>query len=191
MKRFFFGAALFGCAAAWGQEIRPGSQVGDFVLADTGGRTVPFASLRGDVTVLLFVSTRCPISNGYNERMNALVKDYNPKGVRFVFVNSNSNESAADVAEHARTHALDFVPYKDPDNLVADRFGATVTPEAFVISREGALTYHGYIDDSLNTARIQNQGLRKALDAVLSGQAVAAGQTKAFGCTIKRNKKVT
>ena len=95
------------------------------------------------------------------------------------------------MAEHRQAHAFAFPVYKDAGNAVADRFGASVTPETFVIGSDGVVRYHGYIDDSLNAARIQNQGLRKALDAVLAGQPVSMGETKAFGCTIKRAKKPT
>ena len=72
--------------------------------------------------------------------------------------------------------------------MAADLFGAQVTPETFVIDREGVIRYHGYVDDSLNEARVHNRGLRTALDAVLAGRPVSAAETKAFGCTIKRRR---
>src|SRR5205085_7144414 len=71
-------------------------------------------------------------------------------------------------------------------NVVADRFGATVTPESYVIDSSGTIRYHGQIDDSRNEARIRTPGLRMALDAVLAGKPVTVQETKAFGCTIKR-----
>jgi peroxiredoxin len=185
------GACLLLAAGLFGQEFKLGSKVGDFTLHDLKGGAVPFSSLRGSTTVVVFVATKCPISNGYNERMNAVYRDYSPRGVKFVFVNANSNEPAAEVAEHAASHTLAFPVYKDDGNVVADLFGATVTPETFVMDAHGVLAYHGYIDDSLNAARIQNQGLRKALDAVLAGRAVAAPTTKAFGCTIKKSKRAS
>jgi len=40
-------------------------------------------------------------------------------------------------------------------------------------------------------ARIKVQHLRKALDALLAGQAVETAETRAFGCTIKRAKKAS
>jgi len=149
---------------------------------------VRYFALKGDTTVVVFVATKCPISNGYNERMNAVYKDYTAKGVHFVFVNANNNEPPAEVEEHAKAHALAFPVYKDRNNVVADLFGAQVTPEAFVIDKTGTVRYHGYVDDSLNEARVHNQGLRMALDAVLAGNAVSHPETKAFGCTVKRRR---
>ena len=189
MKTLLIGASLLWAAAASGQEFKLGSKVGDFNVLDGKGKTVAFSSLRGETTVVMFVATKCPISNGYNERMDAVYRDYSAKGVKFVFINSNFTEPAQEVEEHRQAHSLTFPVYKDDGSTVADLFGATVTPEAFVIASDGVIKYHGYVDDSLNTARIQNQGLRKALDAVMAHQAPPVAETKAFGCTIKRAKK--
>ncbi|HEV2687905.1 MAG TPA: hypothetical protein VGV35_05100, partial [Bryobacteraceae bacterium] len=81
--------------------------------------------------------------------------------------------------------------YKDGNNVLADRFGAEVTPESYVIDSNGVIRYHGSIDDSQNEARIRTRGLRLALDAVLAGKPVEITQTKAFGCSIKRARRTT
>ena len=96
--------------------------------------------------------------------MAALYKDYTAKGVKFVFINSNSSEPAAEVAEHAKAH-FPFAVYKDDGIVVADRFGAQVTPESFVIDNGGVIRYHGSIDDQQTESRVQFQGLRQALDS--------------------------
>jgi hypothetical protein len=79
--------------------------------------------------------------------------------------------------------------YKDANNVLANRFGAEVTPETYVIDSSGIIRYHGSIDDSQNEARIRTRGLRNALDALLAGKPVEVTQTKAFGCTIKRVRR--
>ncbi len=189
MRPLLLGAALALATLAYGQDFKLGSKVSDFKLADVKGNPVSYASLKGKITVVTFVATKCPISNDYNERMNAVYKEYAAKGVNFIFVNSNSSEPAAEVADHAQKAGFAFPVYKDPENAVADRFGAQVTPESYVIDAEGVIRYHGYIDDSRNPDRIQKQGLRMALDAVMAGRQVEPAETKAFGCTIKRAKK--
>lgn len=188
MYRLLVAAAFLTGGLVWGQEFKLGEKVSDFTLTDTSGQSVPYASLKGDTTVILFIATKCPVSNNYNDRMKALHTDYAPKGVKFVFVNSNGTEPGAEVAEHARQNGFAFPVYKDEGNMIADRFGAQVTPEVFVLDKAGIIRYHGYIDDAQNVARVQNQGLRKALDAMLAGQPVSVKETKAFGCTIKRVK---
>ncbi len=188
MGRLLFATAA--CAAALlGQEYRLGAPVADFNVQDVQGGSVPFSSLRGAVTVVTFIATGCPVSNAYNERMKAIYNDYAPRDVKFVFINANRNEPAAAVAEHAREHGFPFAVYKDDGNVVADRFGATVTPEAFVIDKSGVIRYHGSIDDSQEIRRVQTQRLRGALDAVLAGRSPEPAETKAFGCTIKKVQK--
>jgi thiol-disulfide isomerase/thioredoxin len=190
MHRIFLAGALFG-ALALGQTAQLGSAAPAFTVTGLSGKPATFASFRGDVTVVMFVATKCPISNDYNERMKSLYSDYSAKGVKFVFVNSNVNEPAAEVAEHAKSAGFPFAVYKDEGSVVAAAYGAQVTPEAYLIDKAGILRYHGHIDDSRNAARIQKQSLRMALDAVLRGAEVTAPETKAFGCTIKRPRKAS
>lgn len=190
MRSFPVCAALL-AVAAFGQEFRVGAPVSDFSVKDLKGNPVPFSSVKGDVTVVTFIATQCPVSNAYNERMKAVYNDYSQKGVHFVFVNANRTEPAAEVAEHAARHGFPFPVYKDDSNTVADRFGASVTPEAYVIDRMGTLVYHGSIDDSQEVRRVRTERLRTALDAVLAGRPVPQAETKAFGCTIKRVQKAS
>lgn len=182
---------LLWTSLAFGQQFKLGSKVTDFTLYDLSGAPAAFSTLRGPVTVVVFISTQCPVSNGYNERMNALYQDYSAKGVKFVFVNANRTEPAKEVAEHAKAVGFKFPVYKDNKGEAAERFDAQVTPETYVIGKDGVMLYHGAIDDSKNEARIRQRGLRTALDAVLSGQPVPVAETKAFGCTIKRVRKTT
>ncbi|MBV9035519.1 MAG: redoxin domain-containing protein [Acidobacteriaceae bacterium] len=192
MKRLWLVLSLSTLVAALSlpaQEYKVGSPVSDFSLTTLEGSPTHFSDLKGPVTVVTFISVQCPVSNAYNERMNALYNDYSVKGVKFVFINANRTESSADVAAHARAHQFGFPVYKDESNVVADKFGATVTPEAYVIDSSGIIRYHGSIDDSQNMARVTTQRLRQALDAVLTGQPPQQAETKAFGCTIKRVQK--
>ncbi|MGI8991206.1 MAG: redoxin domain-containing protein [Bryobacteraceae bacterium] len=178
----FFGAAIAAafCLGCFAKNIQ------DFTVQAPDGSPRSFSALKGETTVVIFLATRCPVSNAYNERMIQAYKDYSPKGVKFIFINANQNEPPAEVLEHAKRVGFSFPVYRDPGNAAADRFGAQATPETYVIDRSGAIRYHGAIDDSQNPARVHERGLRLALDAVLAGKEVANPETKAFGCTIKR-----
>lgn len=180
---------LLAAGSSPAQEFQLGGKVADFELQDLDGKAVPFSSLRGSTTIVIFFATQCPVSNAYNRRMIALYHDYTPKQVNFVFIDANRSEPAAQVRQYARRAGYPFQVYKDENNLVADRFGADVTPETYVIDSAGVLRYHGAIDDSQNEARVRTPGLRLALEALLTGKPVEIPQIKAFGCTIKRARK--
>lgn len=170
---------------------QPASMIGkpipDFKLPDFAGKTHSLSQY-GDAkgVVLIFVSTRCPVSNDYNERMTSLAADYQPKGFQFLGVNANKAEDKSEMASHAAKHSWNFPVLKDDKNAIADRFGATVTPEVFLIDSAGVLRYHGRIDDSQDPSGIKNRDLREALDAILSGKEIKTTEAKAFGCSIKR-----
>ena len=164
-----------------------GDRLQPFALKDATGQDVDLGAFQGrKAVVLMFIATQCPVSNAYNERMAALSADYAAKGVSFVGINSNREESPAEIADHASKHGFTFPILKDVGNVEADRFGAQVTPEIFVYDSSWVLRYHGRIDDDRSGANIQSQDLRHALDAMLTGRAVPVAETKAFGCTIKR-----
>ena len=164
-----------------------GAMIDDFKLPDADGAQHTLNSLKGkNGAVIIFIATRCPVSNGYNDRMEKLAEDYHSKGINVIGINSNSTEPASEVKSHAAEKHLTFAILKDEGNKIADRFGANHTPEAYVIDASGKLVYHGRIDNSQNTANITSNDLRDALDAVLAGKPIQKTTSVAFGCSIKR-----
>ncbi len=164
-----------------------GSMIDDFKLPDANGKEHSLNSLKGkNGTVFIFVATRCPVSNAYNERMEALAQDYKAKGINLVGINSNVTEPASEVKTHAAERHLTFTILKDEGNKIADRFGAAKTPEAYVLDANNKLVYHGRIDNAQNPANITANDLRDALDEVVAGKQVSKTGGLAFGCSIKR-----
>jgi len=164
-----------------------GSTIEDFKLPDAGGVEHSLKSLTGkNGAVLIFVATRCPVSNAYNDRMEALAQDYKAKGINVIGINSNVTEPASEVKSHAADKHLTFTILKDDGNKIADRFGASKTPEAYVIDANNKLVYHGRIDNAQNTANITANDLRDALNEMIAGKQVSKTGGAAFGCSIKR-----
>ena len=118
--------------------------------------------------------------------MEKLARDYKAKGVNVIGINSNVTEPAPEVKAHAGDKHLTFTILKDDGNKIADRLGATRTPEVYVLDASNKLVYHGRIDNSQNTGNITANDLRDALDEMLAGKQVSKTGGAAFGCTIKR-----
>jgi peroxiredoxin len=176
--------------AAPPSALTPGTKAPGFALNDVNGKSHSLNDYSNSKYVaLIFIATRCPVSNAYNERMVKLNDDYASKGITFLGINSNSQENTEEVKDHAAKNGFTFTILKDPNNITADAYGATVTPEVYVIDSKGIIRYHGRIDDSRDLDEVSSQDLRTALDALLSGNEVAKADTKAFGCSIKRAKK--
>ncbi len=187
---FVIAGAVFASGARAEGEVVPlaiGSTIEDFTLPDTDNKEHSLKSLAGkNGTVLIFIAVQCPVSNAYNERMAKLAEDYNAKGIAVIGINSNVAEDCAAVKAHAAEHKLSFPILKDAGNKIADKLGASVTPEAYFIDMNNKLLYHGRIDNARNPAQLETSDLRNALDAALAGKTIEKTEAKAFGCTIKR-----
>jgi len=188
---FVIAGAIFATGARAGGEVPAppaiGATIEDFTLPDVDNKERSLKSLAGkNGTVLLFIAVQCPVSNAYNERMAKLAEDYKAKGIAVIGINSNVAEDAAAVKAHAEQNKLSFPILKDSSNKIADKLGASVTPEAYFIDAGNKLLYHGRIDNARNAAQLETSDLRNALDAALAGKAIEKTEAKAFGCSIKR-----
>jgi peroxiredoxin len=187
-----FIAALALVSASAKTKAPKGLAVGDeapaFTLKNYDGKEVALKDLEKNnkYTVIMFISTECPVSNGYNERMVKLYDVYSKKGVAIVGINANKEETVDRIAEHSKDKGFQFPVLKDVSNKIADLYFAQVTPETFVINAKGTVVYHGRIDDNRNPEKVTSHDLSTALDALLAGKSLTSNETKAFGCSIKR-----
>ena len=193
-KRFFNLALIFSVCllplAAFSGSAELDKPAPLFKLKGVDGKEYELAGMKGKkAVVVMFIATRCPYSNAYNERMVKLFDDYNKKGVVFLGINANNTEAIDEVREHAAKHEFAFPVLKDESNVVADAYGAQFTPEIFLLDGNLNLRYHGRIDNSHKIKDVETHDLRNALDTLLAGKEITKKETKAFGCTIKRVKK--
>ncbi len=164
-------------------------KVENFTLEDYNGTKHLLTDYKSaKAIVLMFIATQCPVSNAYNDRMVRLYKEYSNRGIAFIGINSNKQETVEEIKKHAAEHGFSFPVLKDFNNVIADKLDASVTPEIFVLNKKFDVLYHGRIDDSRRASDVKSEDLRMALDQLLAGKEVAVSETKAFGCSIKRIK---
>jgi peroxiredoxin/mono/diheme cytochrome c family protein len=169
----------------------PGAAVPSFTLPDVHRRRRSPEHFKGKKAfVVVFLGTECPLANLYLPTLAGLHREYAGKGVQFLAVNSNSQDSFLAVSAHAQERSVPFPVLKDFDHRVADAFGATRTPEAFLLDARRVIRYHGRIDDQygigFRRARPAVRHLKDALDELLAGKAVTTAQTEPSGCLIGR-----
>ncbi|GGA59885.1 hypothetical protein GCM10011507_09280 [Edaphobacter acidisoli] len=191
MKKFLLAAILLVTSVPTicqeSQSYHLGGQVMGFTVLNMKGHAVNYRNFKGKVTVVMFFSTRCPLSNAFNFRRNMLYREYKDR-VQFIVVDSNGNESLAEVKQYAKDVGFAFPVYVDQKNAVSDRFGVLATTDNFLLDASGVMRYHGYIEDAPNPARTTKQGLKLAIDEVLAGKAVTMPETMARGCSVRRAK---
>ena len=177
---------LLGTSSLFADPAQLGAPAPDFKLKDFAGREHSLAELKGQTVVLGFLGVKCPVSAAYSSRISAIASSFSEKGVTFLGINSNAHESINEIRANAEKSGYVFPVLKDEMNRVADMYGATVTPEMFVIDNKGILRYHGRVDNASDPARVERQDLKLAIEEVLKGDAPLKPFLKAYGCQIQR-----
>ncbi len=184
-------ANRFLVAAAPADDSPIGKRINSFELHDYLGATRRLDEFAGKkAIVVVFLGVECPIAKLIGPRLAELAARYEDKGVAFIGIDSNSQDSLADVAHYAHEHKILFPILKDPGNVVADLFGAERTPDAFVLDADRTIRYRGMVDDQYGVgvarAAATHNYLTDALDALLAGKEVSHAATSPVGCFIGR-----
>jgi peroxiredoxin len=190
-------AVLLCSLVASAEDAKPapvGKKIADFTLHDYRGAEKSLKDFtNGKCVVITFLGCDCPLAKLYGARLADLAKQYESKGVAFVGINSNQNDSPSAVGQYAKAHGLTFPILKDPGNTVADKFGAERTPEVFVLDNQGVVRYAGRIDDQYGVGytrpKVEHRYLAEALDELLADKAVTTATTETEGCFISRARK--
>lgn len=170
----------------------PGDKADDFTINNFDGNKYNLneaLSNSKNGVIVMFWSTECPNVQPYNDRINDYAKGYMENGFTVWAINSNNTEPVDVVASHTKEHKYVFSVLKDENNVVADLFGATRTPEVYVIGKDGVIMYHGRITDNKNSAEQTTHDLNTAAGEIAAGKEVTTKETKFFGCSIKRVEK--
>ncbi len=169
-------------------DIAVGAKFEGFELPDPDGNKHSYADLKGENgAVIVFLSVQCPVVKAYDARINDIADAYKAKGINFIGINSNSTETPEAIKEHAAEN-YKFPVLIDKHNVLADKMGATVTPEIYYFNKEGVLMYEGAIDNDRSGKNVSITYAKAAFEAGLSGKAIETTKANAFGCTIKRIK---
>ncbi|MGB3402376.1 MAG: thioredoxin family protein [Microcoleaceae cyanobacterium] len=136
---------------------------------------------------VIFLANRCPEVIQYLDRLKQLQQDYQPQGITLVGINPNDviqspEDNFEQMKDFANVHQLNFPYLRDVTQDVAQSFGATRTPEAFLLDGTGILRYRGQIDDAPASPKAVSQTyLRTALSQLLAGEAITPSQTRSEG----------
>ena len=157
------------------------------------GRTVSLHDFAGKKALLvMFICRHCPYVRHVQNHLASLGNEYGERGVGVVAISSNDAAAYPDDAPpslRAMAEELGFAfPYcYDESQDVARAFRAVCTPDFFAFDGERRLAYRGRLDSSRPRSEepVTGNELRAALDAILGGRPVDAGQKPSLGCNIK------
>jgi peroxiredoxin len=140
---------------------------------------------------VVFMCNHSPYVQLYLNRLKELQAEFQDRDVTLIGINANdANQHPDDSFENMKAFAannqLNFPYIRDVAQDVAESFGASKTPEVFLLDQDGRLRYKGLIDDNADDAgAVQVSYLRSAIGQLLSDQSVEPSSTDAIGCSIK------
>ncbi|MCA9139708.1 MAG: redoxin domain-containing protein, partial [Planctomycetales bacterium] len=140
--------------------------------------------------VVTFMSTQCPISNGYLPQLNDLSSKYRRQGVEFYGVISDPSVSRADALSHSKTYNVRFPVLFDGSGELRLALSPTHTPHSYVMKSSGTIVYNGAIDDRyVKLGRKKEVAgtafLEDAIQSMVDGTEIAIPQTKPIGCLME------
>lgn len=170
-----------------------GTPAPEFRLPDTDGHLVSRDDFRDAPALLvMFICNHCPFVKHIRAGLARFARDYQPRGLAIVAINSNDVHAQPDDRpermKEERQQAGYLFPYLfDETQAVARAYRAACTPDFFLFDRARQLVYRGQFDDSRpgNDRPVSGADLRTAADAVLAGAAPPAEQRPSIGCNIK------
>jgi peroxiredoxin len=173
-----------------------GTPAPDFRLPDFDGRVHALVDARDAPALLVaFVCNHCPFVRHLREGFAAFARDYGPRGLAIVAINSNDLEAYPQdgpdaMRQEAAEHGYAFPYLLDASQAVAKAYRAACTPDFFLFDAERRLVYRGQFDDSRpgNDRPVTGADLRAAVEATLARGKPAEEQLPSLGCNIKWRK---
>jgi hypothetical protein len=190
LTALLFAGAAVGAVRVVAQASPPAA----LQVRDVSGRLSEPFKPAGRANVIFFVQTDCPISNWYAPTIQRVCREYAERGVGCALMYEDIETAGESIEARVRAHLQDYryegIPaVADRTRAVASRARASVTPQAVVVDRAGAVRYRGRIDNAFADfgkprQQVTSHDLRDALDALVAGRPIARPETEALGCFI-------
>ncbi len=172
--------------------LQIGQKAPNFKLPATDGKTYSLSDFDSDkILVLFFTCNHCPYVKGSDETTRITAMKYKSKGVRFVGINSNSEntypeDSFPNMVRRMEEYRFPWLYLYDKDQNIARLYGALRTPHFYIFNADRELVYTGRGPDNPKNPSIMTvDNLDKALEEITSGLDVSVPVTNPIGCNIK------
>jgi peroxiredoxin len=169
-------------------------QIKNFKLKSIANKMVSLDEYRdAKGFVIVFTCNKCPMAKLYSDRLNKLHYMYKKQHVYLLVINSMdtlayAEESFKLMQKKAIQERFNFPYLQDKKQTVAKQFGATHTPQAFIIWKNSdakfTIKYQGAIDDNASEPKKANPLLINSLEELLRNKTVSNPITESFGCRI-------
>jgi len=187
--------AIPALAGKYNKAISVGDRAPDFsgIPAIYNGQdaSLSLSDLKEDIIVLAFLANHCPVVQAYEDRLIDFVSDYKDKGVRVVGVSVNDidEDRLPGIRKYTKQHKSNYIYGYDESQAMGRAYGATNTPQFFVLDKERKIRYTGTLDDNQREDKVTKTYLRDAVDALLKGQNPPVDESRPQGCGVRYTKR--
>ena len=178
-----------------GSGYKIGDIATDFKLENIDGAKVSLSDYKdAKGFIVIFTCNTCPYAVSYEDRIIALDKKYASKGYPVIAIMPNNtalqpSDNMENMKQRAKQKGFTFPYLIDEGQKISPQYGATKTPEVYVLQKStkgNEVKYIGAIDDNYQDAKaVKSKYVESAVDALLSGQLIKETQTRTIGCSIK------
>lgn len=182
-------SVFMGLAACASVRTPGASVVPALSLVDTAGTTTVFPAelANAKLTVVVFYADHCPCFRIHEERIRELAREYGPRGVRVMVVDSEVSATRERDARAATERGLPAIAI-DPGAKLADALDAEYATYTVVLDDQGRARYRGGIDSDKNVLHDDRRTfLRDALDDLLAGKEPRNAEGKVLGCALQKH----
>ena len=171
--------------------LKIGEKAPDFDLISTSNHRVSLNNLDSEILVIFFTCNHCPYVTGSDEITSKTAKKFLDKGVEFVAINSNSEntyeeDSFENMILRMEKYNFPWIYLHDRDQEIALKYGALKTPHFFIFDNRRKLIYTGRgVDSPLDSEKIKINNLELALDELTSNTLISIPITNPIGCSVK------
>ena len=171
--------------------LKIGEKAPDFDLISTSKHRVSLNNLDSEIVVIFFTCNHCPYVTGSDEITSKTAKKFLDKGVEFVAINSNSEntyeeDSFENMILRMEKYNFPWIYLHDRDQEIALKYGALKTPHFFIFDNQRKLIYTGRgVDSPLDSEKIKINNLELALDELTSNTLISIPTTNPIGCSVK------
>ena len=151
-------------------------------------------AMKKNGVLIIFSCNTCPYVIKNQQRNNAIAEHALKNDLGVIIINSNealrqSEDSYKSMQIYAKQQKYNWHYTVDDNSVIADAYGATRTPEVFLLNATGNIMYKGAIDDNPSDAEnVTRQHLKIAIDEMVNNKKIAVKESKSVGCSIKRLK---
>jgi peroxiredoxin len=191
----FITVIFVGASSITNSGYKVGDNAADFKLKNISGKMVSLADYpNAKGFIIVFTCNTCPYAKLYEDRIIELDAKFASQGYPVIAINPNDpakspGDSFDLMKKRAEEKKFTFPYLFDETQMVATAFGATHTPQVYVLRNNSGryrVSYIGAIDNNHKDKSLANEKyVENAVNQLISGKDIQVKSTKTIGCTIK------